>query len=54
MPGQRQRKSCKKYNVEKDSSEAEVRARGDHENVTHSLEIQRKKGEGVLDLEGSQ
>lgn len=34
MPGQRPRKSCKKYNVEKDSSEPRVRARGDHGSVT--------------------
>lgn len=53
MPG-RSKGRAEKYEVEKDSSEPEMRAKADHENVTHSPEIQKKKGKGVLDLEGSQ
>lgn len=34
MPGQRPRRSCEKYNVEKHRSEPGIRARGDHESVT--------------------
>lgn len=52
-PGQKPRKGCRKDNVEKDSSEAGIRARGDHENVTPLPGNSQKRGSGVLDLEGS-
>ena len=42
IPEPRPRKSCKKYNVEKDSSEPGIRARGDLENVAPLLRNSEK------------
>lgn len=51
---QKKSKSCKKYKVEKYSSELEMRAKGDYENVIPFPKNSEKEGKGGPGSGGSQ